>query len=123
MKKTVTLLCCALILLTLGISAGRYSVLSVGAVVSGSSGHAALPPITTYAALSAQTSDVPVKININTASAQQLDELPGIGEAISRRIVEYRRQNGEFESLEELMAVSGIGESLFAKIKAYITLE
>lgn len=50
-------------------------------------------------------------INLNTADESELDELPGIGPALARRIVAYREQNGPFESFEDLLAVSGIGTS------------
>lgn len=57
------------------------------------------------------------KININTATASQLaDNLKGIGPKISQRIIEYRKQNGYFSSIEEIMRVRGIGEKIFAKI-------
>jgi comEA protein len=62
------------------------------------------------------------KINLNTATAAQLDELPGIGLTYANRIIEYREKNGNFKTLEGVMEVSGIGESLFAKIKDLITL-
>lgn len=62
------------------------------------------------------------KIDINTASAQELGEaLPGIGETLARRIVEYREQNGPFRSAEELMDVPGIGEKTFGAIRDLIT--
>lgn len=63
------------------------------------------------------------KININTASAEKLDELPGIGPVLAGRIIDYREQNGGFQSLEQLKNVSGIGESIFEKLKDLISLE
>ncbi|MEM7345367.1 MAG: helix-hairpin-helix domain-containing protein [Chloroflexota bacterium] len=65
----------------------------------------------------------PALININKATLDQLDTLPGIGPAIAQRIIEYRESQGEFKSIEGIMEVSGIGESTFNKIKALITLE
>lgn len=62
-------------------------------------------------------------ININTASAEELDQLPGIGPAIAQRIVDYREANGPFRSVEEIKLVSGIGDKLFEKIKDLITVE
>ena len=60
------------------------------------------------------------KININTASASELDKLPGVGEAIAKKIIEYREYNGNFSSIEEIKNVSGIGYSKFEKMKDYI---
>ena len=60
--------------------------------------------------------------NINSASKIELMELPGIGETLAERIVQYRKENGPFSSVEEIKLVSGIGESLYKKIKAYITV-
>lgn len=62
------------------------------------------------------------KVNINTASVEQLVELPGIGPKLAARIVEHRQQSGAFKSAEELMNVRGIGEKNFAKLQPYLTL-
>ncbi len=60
------------------------------------------------------------KTDINTASAEELDELPGVGEMLAQRIVAYREANGPFESIDDIMLVEGIGESLFAGMKDMI---
>ena len=60
-------------------------------------------------------------VDINRADAAQLDTLPGIGPALSQRIIEYRQQNGRFETVEELVNVKGIGEKTLEKLKPYIT--
>ena len=62
------------------------------------------------------------KISINKASLEQLQTLPGIGEAKAKDIISYREQNGPFTKLEDITKVSGIGENVFVKIKDYITL-
>jgi len=61
------------------------------------------------------------KIDINSASADELEELPGIGEMLAQRIVGYREQNGGFRSIEDIMLVDGIGDGLFAGMKDMIT--
>ena len=61
-------------------------------------------------------------VNINTASASELDGLPGIGAKTAARIVEYRQKNGPFKKVEELMNVRGVGEKNFLRLKAQITV-
>jgi competence protein ComEA len=62
-------------------------------------------------------------ININTATLEQLDSLPGIGPAIAQRIIDYREKVGGFKAVEEITEVSGIGEATLAKIKDLITVQ
>ena len=62
------------------------------------------------------------KVNVNTASVEQLEALPGIGPKLAARIVEYRQKTGAFKSAEELINVRGIGEKSFAKLQPYVTL-
>ena len=61
-------------------------------------------------------------VNLNSASATQLQTLPGVGASAAQRIVEYRQKNGNFKKIEELMNVKGIGEKSFLKLKALITV-
>jgi competence protein ComEA len=61
-------------------------------------------------------------VNINTASAAELDALPGIGAKTAALIVEYRQKNGPFKKIEELMNVRGVGEKNFLKLKPQITV-
>jgi competence protein ComEA len=62
-------------------------------------------------------------INLNTASLEQLDSLPGIGPAIAQRIIDYRDNVGGFKNIEEITQVSGIGDATFDKIKDKIAVE
>ena len=62
-------------------------------------------------------------INVNTASAEELQSLPGIGESKSSAIVAYRQEHGPFKTLEGLMDVPGIGPGIFASIREFISLE
>jgi competence protein ComEA len=62
------------------------------------------------------------KININTATKEELMTLSGIGESKALGIINYREKEGLFKTIEDLMNVSGIGEAAFAKIKDFITI-
>ena len=68
---------------------------------------------------SSQTSEE--LININTASVEELDGLPGIGPTIAQRIIDYRDENGPFQTIEDILNVSGVGPSTFDQIKDLIT--
>ncbi|MBN1666708.1 MAG: ComEA family DNA-binding protein [Anaerolineales bacterium] len=72
-----------------------------------------LPPATTAAGL----------ININTASQEQLESLPGIGPVTAQKIITYRQENGPFTSIDAIQLVSGIGPVTFEKIQALITIQ
>lgn len=61
------------------------------------------------------------RININTADEEQLTQLPGIGPVIAQRIVAYREENGNFESIDDLTEVTGIGTGILDNISPYIT--
>ncbi len=73
--------------------------------------------------LQASSSPAPLHININTASAQELEQLPGVGRVIAERIVAYREQNGRFKRREEVMMVSGISEKKYEDIRSMIVVE
>ena len=62
-------------------------------------------------------------ININTATQEELDTLPGIGPATATKIIEYRKEKGKFKQKEEIKEVSGIGEAKYEKIKEYISIK
>lgn len=62
------------------------------------------------------------KVNLNTASEEELQTLSGIGETRAKSIIEYRENNGGFQSIEDLMKVEGIKEGVFEKIKDRITV-
>ena len=63
------------------------------------------------------------RVNLNTATSEELVELPGIGETVAARIVAYRESNGSFQKIEELMNVKGIGEKTFLKLRSRLFVE
>jgi competence protein ComEA len=60
-------------------------------------------------------------LNLNTATIEQLETLPGVGRKTAERIIEYRTKTGGFKKIEELMNVRGIGEKSFLKIKPLVS--
>jgi competence protein ComEA len=83
----------------------------------------ALPPGASPTAPSSIAKAAGSKVNINTASAQELDTLPGIGPAMSERIINYRTEKGSFTKTEELKDVPGIGDKKYAELLPLITVD
>jgi competence ComEA-like helix-hairpin-helix protein len=69
------------------------------------------------------TSQQPPRVNINTASAQELEALPGIGKALAERIIEHREKYGPFRKPEHLLIVRGISDKRFQNLRGLIAVE
>ena len=99
--------------------------LLLGLVLGLSLGRQGGEPVT-VTATTRQVSPLPEEltllVNINTASAEQLTVLPGIGESFARRIVEYREENGPFDTAHALLNVEGIGPGRLEAILDYVTV-
>ena len=96
-----------------------------GAVISGQTGaFADNVSVNTSKSGAAQADrNADLMVNINTATAAELTALTGIGDSLSGAIVEYREENGLFETIEEIMDVPGIGGGKFSNIKDHICVE
>ncbi len=68
------------------------------------------------------TSKTTKKVNLNTATLEELTTLPGIGEAKAKSIIQYRKTCGNFKVIEDIKNISGIGDSVYAKLEKYITV-
>lgn len=73
--------------------------------------------------VSKDTTNNSAKININTATIEELDTLPGVGEATANKILNHRKENGNFKSIEEIKNVNGIGDKKFENIRELISVE
>ncbi len=87
----------------------RQSVLAICLILS-----LALAPLASAQNTKPQSND---KVNLNTATVEQLQTLPGIGPAMAKRVVEYRAKVGKFTKIEEILNVKGIGEKRFQQMK------
>lgn len=113
MKKAKYVMICitaVFLCILLGIFVGRYTTRSY--IPLGNNSDISVKDTNT-----AQTG----KININTATEDELQLLPGIGAVLAQRIVAYRDENGPFSDISNLLLVAGIGESKFHDIQNYIT--
>ena len=81
-----------------------------------------VPAVAQTAGPAPKAASVSAAINLNTATASQLESIPGIGAKTAERIIEYRQKNGAFKKVEDLMNVRGVGEKSFLKIKPLITV-
>lgn len=121
-KKIILILCCvtaAVVIFTAGYALGDRSESSFIAYDPPSV--PAHSTVTSQPAESAETSEAVFPIDLNTASAEELEALPGIGETTAKNILAYRAEHG-FTMIEELLYVDGIGEKKFAAIRELVTI-
>ena len=103
---------------------GLFFCLLLGVFIGRYSGSSYIPVKNVLNQQSQPTgSQITEPININTASLQQLSLLPGIGDVLGQKIIDYREKYGDFRAIEELMNISGITEKKFAEFRNYITVK
>lgn len=126
MKNKVSVLLAAVTVLfvgfTLGLFVGRNSGSGTVTLAIPAQMQTAPTAAATDASETVPEETVSFPVNINTADAETLAALPGIGQVLAERIVAYRRQNGSFRAIEEITNVEGIGEKKAEAILELITV-
>lgn len=126
-KRALDLLMAACLLVCLGFLGGRMSVMLEGPTLSLSQGAqlVRLPELALETYQVEENDETPgeLMVNINEAGEEELCQLPQIGPARAKNILEYREKHGPFASIEEIRAVSGIGDGIFQQIREHITVD
>lgn len=126
-KRALDLLMAACLLVCLGFLGGRMSVMLEGPTLSLSRGAqlVRLPELALETYQVEENDETPgeLRVNINEAGEEELCQLPQIGPARAKNILEYREKYGPFASIEEIRAVSGIGDGIFQQIREHITVD
>ena len=126
-KRALDLLMAACLLVCLGFLGGRMSVMLEGPTLSLSQGAqlVRLPELALETYQVEENDETPgeLRVNINEAGEEELCQLPQIGPARAKNILEYREKYGPFASIEEIRAVSGIGDGIFQQIREHIIVD
>ncbi len=82
----------------------------------------AAPPVEAQTPRANEPASAAAKVDLNTATGEELESLPGVGPRTAELIIQYREQHDGFEKIEELMNVRGIGETTFLRLRSLITV-
>lgn len=124
MKKLHTILLAAAVFLATAILCFTLSNVDEGENINVQSADTSLPVRSAFTSTEGYLELLPGEtVNINTADAEELMKLPGIGEVLAGRIVDYRKEHGSFKTVEEIKKIEDIGEGRFEAIRLLITAE
>lgn len=98
------------------------AVLLIAVGVTAVSDRFALTPLTVEMLTTTAPEPVSFTVNLNTATAEELQQLEGVGEVLSGRIIAYREKHGDFRSIEDLLDVQGVGKTRLEKWRPYLTV-
>ena len=98
----------------------RIMMAAIAAIALSTSSLSAQTKAPVAKATAGTTAAAAAPVNLNTATADQLATIPGVGAKMAERIIDYRQKNGGFKKVEDLMNVSGVGEKSFLKMKPLI---
>ncbi len=98
------------------------AVLLVAVCVTAVSDRSALTPLTVEMLATTSAEPAAFTVDLNTATAEELEQLEGVGEVLSGRIIAYREAHGGFRSVEDLLDVEGVGETRLEKWRPYLTV-
>ena len=110
-KQFVGILLCAAFLVV-GLQISSVSAANTGLTTA---------PTTTAPVAASKALAIGEKVNLNMATLEQLDKIPGVGPATAKSIIQYRTTNGNFKSFDDLLKVKGIGPKNIEKIKPFLT--
>lgn len=120
-KKIIYIVIFIVLIALLGISLDDRSAPSF--TLSRSTDYQSVPAATPVAEADTVSDSISGKINLNTATAEELMTIKGIGETLSQRIIDYRDTHGKFNTVEELTKVNGIGEKRLAAMREFVYVD